>query len=54
MTEITLIRPDGSEEKVEIPDELWERFENRAKELGVPVDELFKIAVDTFLRDKGY
>lgn len=50
---IILESPDGTKETVEIPADLWRRFEARAKELGVPIDELFEVAVDVYLKDKG-
>ena len=52
--EITLEKPNGSKETVEIPADLWERFETRARELNIPIDELFEIAVDIYLKDKGF
>ena len=41
-------------EEIEVPAELWERFEERAKELETPVEELFVIAIDAFLKSRGY
>lgn len=51
---LTLESPSGVKETVEIPADLWGRFEARARELSVPVDKLFEVAVDTYLKDKGY
>jgi hypothetical protein len=42
------------EEQIEIPEKLWERFEQRAKELGVPPEELAVIALDNFLKARGH
>ena len=36
-------------EEIEVPEELWKRFEDRAKELETPVEELFTIALDAYL-----
>ena len=33
------------DEEIEVPEELWERLEARAKELETPVEELFTIAL---------
>jgi len=41
-------------EEIEVPEELWERFEERARELGTPVEYLFEIALDAFLKAQGY
>lgn len=41
-------------EEIEVPAELWKRFEKRAIELGTPVEELFTIALDQFLKKRGY
>ncbi len=41
-------------EEIEVPAELWDRFEERAKELGTPIEELFTIALDAFLKSRGY
>lgn len=51
---LTLESPDGTKDTVEVPDELWERFENLAKERGIPVEELFEIAMDVYLKAQGY
>lgn len=50
--ELTLEFPNGTKETVEIPADLWERFEARARELCVPVDKLFEIAADTYYRNQ--
>jgi len=42
------------DEEIEIPEDLWKRFEDRAKELETPVEELFVIALDAFLKKRGY
>ena len=42
------------EEEIEIPEELWERFEEKAKELQTPVEELIEIALDDYLKRRGY
>lgn len=42
------------DEEIEVPKELWDRFEQRAKELETPVEELFTIALDDFLKKRGY
>ena len=41
-------------EEIEVPEELWKRFEERARELGTPVEELFEIALDAYLKSQGY
>ncbi|MBA7654779.1 hypothetical protein ES703_62672 [subsurface metagenome] len=46
---IRLTSPDGSEDVIEMDVELWERFQAKAKELGMTEQELFVIALDTFL-----
>lgn len=51
---IRLTSPDGSEDVIEIDVELWERFQAKAKELGMTEQELFVIALDTFLMKEGY
>ena len=40
-------------EEIEVPEELWKRFEERARELGTPVEELFEIALDAYLKSQG-
>jgi len=47
---IRLKSPDGSEEVIEIDKDLYDQFAARAKELGVPENELFIIAMDAFLK----
>ncbi len=42
------------EEEIEIPEELWKRFEEAAKKLETPVEELFSIALDAYLKRRGY
>ena len=42
------------DEEIEIPEELWKRFEERARELATPVEELFEIVLDAFLKAQGY
>jgi len=51
---IRLKSPDGSEDVIEIDKDLYDRFAARAKELGVPEDELFIIAMDAYLKEQGY
>lgn len=51
---IRLISPDGSEDVIEIDKELYDRFAARAKELGVPENELFIAAMDAFLKKEGF
>lgn len=51
---IRLLSPSGAEDIVEIPKDLFDRFSKRAEELEVPVDELFRIALDNFLKSEGY
>lgn len=41
------------DEEIEVPEELWKRFEDRARELETPVEELFEIALDAFLKAHG-
>lgn len=51
---VTLVRPDGSVYlQEEVDAEKWAKFEKRAQELGVPVEELFDVAMDAFLESKG-
>lgn len=42
------------EEEVEIPEKLWKKFEEKAKEFKTPPEELLIIALDTFLKERGY
>ena len=42
------------DEEIAVPEDLWQRFEQRAKELETPVEELFEIALDAFLKARGY
>jgi len=39
---------------IEVSKELWKRFEQRAKELETPVEKLFLIALDDFLKARGF
>ena len=41
-------------EEIEVPAELWKRFEKRAIELEMPPEDLFPIVMDNFLKEKGY
>ena len=50
---IRLISPDGTEDVVEIDEELWDRFCARARVLGVSENELFVIALGAFLEKEG-
>lgn len=52
---ITLISSEGKVVlKEDVPMEKWERFESKAKELNVTVEELLETVLDDFLRSKGY
>lgn len=51
---IRLTSPDGTEDVIEIDQELYDRFAARAKELGQSEQELFIIALDAFLKKEGY
>jgi len=51
---IRLTSPDGSEDVIEIESSTWERFQAKANELGMTEQELFVIALDTFLMKEGY
>jgi len=51
---IRLTSPDGSEDVIEIDKDLYDRFAARAKELGQTENELFIIALDTYLKEQGY
>ena len=51
---IRLISPDGTETVIEIDKDLYDQFAARAKELGRTVNELFLIALGTYLEKKGY
>lgn len=50
---LTISSPLG-EDEIEVPEELWGRFEQRAKELGLPAEELFTVALDAYLKSQGY
>lgn len=56
MSDTVVLHLVGSEgeEDIEISTELWGEFEQRAKELNTPVEELFVIALDHFLKSEGY
>lgn len=56
MSDTVVLHLVGSEgeEDVEISAELWEKFEQRAQELNTPVEELFVIAMDHFLKSEGH
>ncbi|MBA7701196.1 hypothetical protein ES703_109929 [subsurface metagenome] len=41
------------DEEIEVPKELWKRFEKKARELGTPIEELFVIALDAFVKAGG-
>ena len=45
------LKSELCEEQVEIPEELWRRFEEKAKELGVPPEELAVIALREAIED---
>lgn len=51
---IRLTSPDGSEDLIEIDQELYDRFAAKAKELGVSEEELFMSALDNFLKSEGF
>jgi len=51
---IRLISQDGTETVIEIDKDLYDQFAARAKELGRTVNELFLIALGTYLEKKGY
>jgi len=48
------IKSELCEEEITVPEELWKRFEARAKKLEIPVEELFPMVIDAFLKSKGY
>jgi hypothetical protein len=51
---IRIISPDGSEDVIDIDQELYDRFAARAKELGVSEEKLFVAILDDFLKKQGY
>jgi len=48
------LESEGCKEEIEISKQLWERFEQKAKELGVPPEELAVIALDDYLKARGH
>ena len=41
-------------EEIQVPEALWVKFEAKAKELGIPVEELFPKVIDAYLKSMGY
>lgn len=39
------------EETIEVPAEVWERFEKKATELEIAVEELFQMLLERFIKD---
>jgi hypothetical protein len=51
---VTLILQSSSgEDKIEVPAALWKKFKKLAKAREQPVEELFLVAVDSFLKRKA-
>ena len=46
-----VLKSEHCEETVEVPADLWEKFEQRARELEVSVEELFPMLLDRFIKD---
>lgn len=51
---IRLTSPDGTETFIKIDKDLYDQFAALAKELGKTENELFLIALGTFLEKEGY
>ena len=51
---LRLSSPAGGVDVIEVDADLWERFEAKAKELRVPIEELFVVALDAYLKKQGY
>ncbi len=54
VVELHVKSPGGGEDIVEIPADLWERFEAKAKELNLSIQETFELAVSEYLKGRGY
>lgn len=52
MQTLRLIHEDGTEEAIEVDQALWDRFTARAEELGVPEQDLFIIALESFVKSQ--
>lgn len=52
-TVILKLTSELCEEEIKVPEELWKRFEDRAREVGTPIEHLFQVALNAFLKDKG-
>ena len=48
-----VLKSEHCEERVEVPADLWGKFEQRAQELEITVEELFPIVIDRFLKGEG-
>ncbi len=46
-----VLKSEHCEETVEIPADLWEKFEQRAQELEISVEELFPKLLERFIKD---
>ncbi len=52
MVTIKLTSP-SCEEEIEIPSELWDRFQQGAKDLAISPDHLFRAALEDYLNHSG-
>ncbi len=46
-----VLKSEHCEETLELPAELWKRFEQRAQELEITVEELLPMLLDSFIKD---
>lgn len=49
--ELVLKSPDGEEDIVEIPEETWVEFEEKAREIGLEPEEVIKKLIDSYTND---
>ena len=48
-----VLKSEHCEETIEVPADLWEKFEQRAQEQEIAVEELFPMLLERFLKDPG-
>ena len=46
-----VLKSEHCEETIEVPADLWEKFEQRAQEQEIAVEELFPMLLERFLKD---
>ena len=46
-----VLKSEHCEETIELPEDLWAKFEQRAGDLEIAVEELFPMLLDRFLKD---